>query len=92
MPAHELNGIVYVAPGRQGVSMLDALGLSRTRADGWIWKIKKGTILPPELQLIQDHEGHYLLVPTRLMPLDEFRAALTGLAVHAERFMKLSEV
>lgn len=92
IPAQDMNGIMHVSPGRKGVSILDALGLSKTRSDGWVWKIRKGTLLPPELNLIQDHEGHYLLVPSRFMPLDEFRAALTGLAIHAERFTKLAEV
>ena len=92
MPTQELNGFLYVTAGNFGISLLDALGLSKTRMDGWVWRIKKGTVLPIELRLIQNHEGHYLLVPSGFMLLDEFRAALARLATRCERTAKVVEI
>lgn len=58
---------------------------------GWAWKIKKGTVMPAFLRLVNDKPGHYLVAPTQLMPIDEYKGHLSKLVVHSEKCLKLKE-
>jgi len=40
------------------------------------WKLDLGTEIPPELELVNDHDDHWLWKPSEAMLLDEYKAAL----------------
>lgn len=50
-----------------------------------VWRIKKGAILPPELKLVKDqrpgHKGHYMIAPSKNMPLKKYLGLLEELGL-----------
>ncbi len=73
----EEEGIIWVMttladgilPG--GISTFASLG----RGKNW-WKLDSGIDIPPELQLVNDRENHWLWQPNKTMPIDEYKVAL----------------
>jgi hypothetical protein len=41
-----------------------------------LWKLDPGIDIPIELELINDHNNHWLWQPSMTMPIDEYKAAL----------------
>ena len=77
----EINGITVVVSNGKGISLSTKERLDTTPMSGWVWKINKGSHLPPGLKLINDRPGHYSICPTSNMPLDEFIGLLSKLAL-----------
>jgi len=40
------------------------------------WKLDRGADIPRELELVNDHDDHWLWKPSKTMLLDEYKAAL----------------
>ena len=57
------------APG--GISTFSTQG----RGKNW-WKLDANTVIPPELELINDRGNHWLWKPRKTMPIEEYKAAL----------------
>ncbi|SBS33537.1 hypothetical protein MSP8887_03700 [Marinomonas spartinae] len=85
----EVNGIVHVIPGTGGISLMDSVGLSKTRMSGWAWKIEKNTKIPTGLKLVNDKVGHYSLMPAKQMTMTQYIALLEELVIHCERYQKV---
>jgi hypothetical protein len=76
-----------------GVSVYNEKEIALAPLTGWAWKVKKGTNLPPHLRLVPDPDknGHYLVAPTQMMPVDQYKGLLSGLVVFSEKCLKLKE-
>ena len=81
----ETNGVAMVVANDKGISILTEEGIARVPIDGFVWRIRRGTALPPGLKLRKDSSDHYLICPTYTMPLAEFRSLLPKLVLHCER-------
>lgn len=55
----------------EGISTFDNPGSGKN----W-WKLDLGSDIPPELELINDRDGHWLFQPSRPMLLDSYKDAL----------------
>ena len=86
---YDRNGIVMVRANGKGISLFTEDEIRRTRFEGWAWKIPHGTAMPPGLGLNNDHPGHYLICPLNDMPVAEYKALLSKLALACERVMKV---
>lgn len=86
---YDRNGIRMVRANGKGISVFTEADLSRARFEGWVWKIPHGTQMPLGLGLINDHGGHFMICPISDMPLDEYKALLSKLALLCERVRKM---
>ena len=97
---YEQNGIVMVRSNGGGVSLITEERLQRERArytGSYLWKLPAGFPLPPGLVLFPDtrdlrpgqEPDHYLLGPQSDMPVSEYVALLSKLALQLERVQKL---
>lgn len=84
----EMNGIAIVVANGKGVSLFTKDRLKHTSTSAWVWKLGRGTTLPPGLRLLNDRPSHYSLCPTQNMPLDEFKGLLSRLALKCERVQR----
>lgn len=84
---YEKNGIIMVAANGKGISLTTEAGLARF-SGGWLWKIPSGTQLPAGLGFHNDRGDHYMICPTKDMPLDSFKALLCEVALRCERIRK----
>lgn len=70
------NGIKYIVADGNGVSAFSAVPTGK----GNVWKLRKGTPLPPGIKLVIDkrpnHQNHYMLAPEKTMKLSEFHALM----------------
>ena len=92
IPTMSMNGIPFVQPSHHGVSLITKERAAKTPGAGWVWLIPKGVHLEPGLTIVKDSETHYLLSPSMLMPLDEFKGLLAKLAARCRRVWKQSLV
>ncbi len=69
----QIDGIDTVEANGNGFSAYDHITKTMRKPGKKIWKIKKGAILDENLKLVKDmrpgHEGHYMIAPTKDMPL-----------------------
>lgn len=83
------NGIDMVVANGNGFSAFDHLTKVMKRPGKKVWRIKKGASLPPELRLVKDkrpgYEGHYMIAPTKTMPLKKYLGALEELGLDRSR-------
>jgi hypothetical protein len=84
----EINGILIVIANGKGISLSTKSRIEVTPMSGWVWKIPKGTSVPPGLKLLNDRPGHYSITPTFNMPLDEFKGLLSKLALKCHKVFK----
>ncbi len=79
------EGIETVVANGNGFSAFDHMTKTMNKPGKKIWKIKKGATLPPELKLVKDrrtgHEGHYMIAPSKNMPLKKYLGALEELGL-----------
>ena len=79
------DGIETVVANGNGFSAYDHLTKIMKKPGKKIWRIKKGSSLPPELKLVKDkrpgHEGHYMLAPSKNMSLRKYLGALEELGL-----------
>ncbi|MDZ8081153.1 MAG: hypothetical protein RMX35_19060 [Nostoc sp. DcaGUA01] len=68
------------SPG--GVSTFTTQGYGKN----W-WKLESNTEIPDQIELVNDHENHWLWKPSRAMLIDEYKAALK---LVGELFYKVS--
>lgn len=86
---YEQNGIPMVRANGKGISLFTEEEIQQTRFEGWAWKIPHGTPMPNGLGLFNDHPGHFMLCPISSMPVDEYKALLSKIALTCERVMKV---
>ena len=57
-----------------------------------VWKIRKGSALPPEISLIKDtsNPGHYMLAPAVSMPFSKYLGLLEQIATDRNVSVKLT--
>ncbi|XZN93159.1 MAG: hypothetical protein ACM65M_10185 [Microcoleus sp.] len=69
---YEENGQVWVEATLGG-----GISTFATQRSGknW-WKLDEGTDIPGELNLVNDHNDHWLWKPSYTMPIDEYKEAL----------------
>lgn len=83
------NGIEVVIANGNGFSASDNITPVMKRPGNRVWKIKKGARLPDELVIAKDmrpdHEGHYLIAPSKTMPLRKYLGALEELGLDPAR-------
>ncbi|WP_445366138.1 hypothetical protein ACJJJB_09555 [Microbulbifer sp. ANSA001] len=84
----EINGILIVIANGKGISLSTKSRIESTPMSGWVWKISKGTPVPPGLKLLNDRPGHYSIAPTANMPLDEFKGLLSKMALKCQKVFK----
>jgi hypothetical protein len=41
-----------------------------------VWKFVRGTAMPPDLKLVTDGTGHFMLAPVKNMPVDKYKGIL----------------
>lgn len=70
VPTYEESGQVWVVPAG-GISTFATPGAGKN----W-WGLKAGTDIPPELELVNDRNEHWLWKPSYAMPMDDYKAAL----------------
>ncbi len=60
----------------------------RMEGDGknW-WKLESNTEIPEQIELVNDHDNHWLWKPSRAILIDEYKA---GLKLVGELFYKVS--
>ncbi|WP_020157750.1 Tse2 family ADP-ribosyltransferase toxin [Methylobacter marinus] len=83
------DGIEMVVANGNGFSAFDHLTKIMRKPGKKVWRIKKGASLPPELRLVKDkrpgHEGHYMIAPSKTMPLKKYLGALEELGLDRSR-------
>lgn len=85
----EVNGIVTIIANNKGVSLFDEEGMRKGPLTGWVWEIKQNTTLPMGLKLVKKgSKGHYMLVPTRNMPFNQYVGLLEQVAIHCKKIFK----
>ncbi|OZG70382.1 hypothetical protein BTA51_26445 [Hahella sp. CCB-MM4] len=89
------NGIETVIANGNGFSAFDHLTPIMRKPGKKVWRIMKGANLPAELRLVKDlrpgHEGHYMIAPSRNMPLKKFLGLMEELGLDKSRVQILSE-
>jgi hypothetical protein len=88
------DGVQFVSAANSGFSCFDHL-TPRMRQQGRnVWKLRKGAMLPEELRLVKDqrrgHEGHYMLVPMRDMPVYKYVGLIQELERDPSKCVKLT--
>jgi len=96
---YERNGIVMVHADGFGISLITEERLKRqaSRLTGYAWKLPANFPMPTSLALNADRRtlkpgetpDHYFLCPISDMPLSEYVALLSKLALKLERIRKL---
>ena len=96
---YERNGIVMVTANGFGISLITEERLKRTASHltGYVWKLPANMPMPPGLALSADRRtlkpgeipDHYFLCPVSDMPLSEYVALLSKLALKLKRTRKL---
>ena len=75
----ELWVMLTVEEGRLSAGMSRSEGISTVESPGsgknW-YKLDLGTDIPPELELVNDRDGHWLFQPSRPMTLEKYKEAL----------------
>ena len=99
MSLYERNGIVMVHADGFGISLITEERLKRqaSRLTGYAWKLPANFPMPTSLALNADRRtlkpgetpDHYFLCPISDMPLSEYVALLSKLALKLERIRKL---
>lgn len=83
------DGIEIVVANGNGFSAFDHLTKIMKKPGKKVWRIKKGAALPSELKLVKDnrpgHEGHYMIAPSKNMPLKKYLGALEELGLDRSR-------
>ncbi|MEB3179080.1 MAG: hypothetical protein VKL59_08650 [Nostocaceae cyanobacterium] len=74
---YEDNGQVWVMTTLTDGKSLGGVSTFATPGYGknW-WKLEPGADIPDELELVNDHDNHWLWKPSKTMPIDEYKAAL----------------
>lgn len=76
---HYKNGVKYILADGNGISVTSKKPIGKKN----IWKIPKGTSLPPGIKLVIDkrpnYESHYMLAPATTMKLSEFHLLMDKL-------------
>lgn len=79
------EGIDTVIANGNGFSAFDYITKIMKKPGKKVWRIKKGSPLPQELKLVKDrrpgHDGHYMIVPSKNMPLKKYLGALEELGL-----------
>jgi hypothetical protein len=96
---YQRNGVVMVRADGVGISLGTEARIERMNwRNAWLWKLPANFPMPPGLALNADptsirHTGdtpdHYFLCPQSDMPLSEYVALLSKLALKLERVRKL---
>jgi len=85
----EINGIETIVANNNGVSLFSQEGLAESPLTGWVWEVKRSTVFPQGLKLVKrGSKGHYMLVPTRNMPLSQYIGLLEQVAIHCKKVFK----
>lgn len=79
------DGIDMVIANGNGFSAFDHLTKVMRKPGKRIWRIRKGVPIPEGLTLVKDrrpgHEGHYMIAPSRNMPLKKYLGLLEELGL-----------
>ena len=86
---YERNGSLMVRANGKGISLFTEEEIQQTRFEGWAWRIPRGTPIPSDLWLFNDHPGHFMICPISDMSVDEYKALLSRIALACERVMKV---
>jgi len=86
---NNINGIIMIVANRRGVSLYALEELKAVGLTGWVWRFEGGTKIPIELMVVNDHSGHFMLVPKRTMPLDKYKGLLEEVALNGIKAFKL---
>ena len=86
----DINGIIMIISDGKGISLYNRKGLDKSELSGWVYEIKSGTALPPDLYLKKDDnkEGHYFVCPVKNMPAKHYVGELEKIAVFCEKYFK----
>ncbi|WP_333454867.1 Tse2 family ADP-ribosyltransferase toxin [Microcoleus sp. Pol10D4] len=79
----EQQGELWVMPTLEegklsgGMSRPEGISTYESPGSGKNWyKLDLGTDIPPELELVNDRDGHWLFQPSRPMTLEKYKEAL----------------
>ncbi len=85
----QVGGIDVVIANGNGFSAYDHLTPIMCRPGKKVWRIKRGALLSSELRLVKDlrpgHDGHYMIAPTKTMPLKKYLGLLEELGMDRTR-------
>ncbi|WP_444957616.1 Tse2 family ADP-ribosyltransferase toxin [Microbulbifer sp. ZKSA002] len=88
---------MVVADGN-GISLYNEEGLRMSHLTGTVWKLPEEMIkdkpLPAGLKIVEDKnsKGHFMIAPTRNMPLEQYKGLLEKLAVRCTPWLSKSEL
>lgn len=90
------DGIETVIANGNGFSAFDHLTKIMRKPGKKIWRIKKGVPLPTELKLVKDkrpgHEGHYMIAPSKNMPLKKYLGILEELGLDRSKVQLVTKM
>lgn len=85
----EVNGINVIVADGKGVSLYNKAGLEKSSLTGWVWELRAGVALPPDLYLRPDPDpnkaGHYFCCPRRNVPVSVYVGQLEQIAMHCAK-------
>ena len=87
----EMSGVKIVVANGMGVSVWTLEKVIEIGLSGIAWRFEKGTRLPPDLRLVNDKPGHYLIAPVHNMPLDKYKGLLEELGLKCAKYLKVTK-
>lgn len=89
------NGVEVVLANGNGFSAFDHITTAMQQPGKKVWKIKKGAKLPNDVVMVKDlrrnHDGHYMLAPSKTMPLTKFLGLLEELGMDPARVERIMQ-
>lgn len=87
----EINGVNVVIANNKGVSLWTVEGIIKKGLTGYAWRFEKGTPLIPDLKLISDEPGHYMLPPLHNIPLDKYKGLLEEMGLLCGKYFHIKK-
>ena len=89
VPIAVQNGVEVAIANGNGFSASDKITKTMQKPGKKVWKIKKGARLPDEIVIVKDlrpgYDRHYMLAPSKNMPLRKYLGALEELGMDPTR-------
>lgn len=89
---YELKGVKMVTANGKGISVFTLKGIEKEGLTGYAWLFAKDSIVDTGLKLVDDNKPeHYILAPTRNMPLGEYKSLLEKMGLKCAKYLKLNK-
>lgn len=88
---YNVNGVTMIVANGKGVSLYTMEKVLEKGLTGFAWKFNKNTQVVPNLKLVNDEPGHYMLCPIKNMPLDEYKGLLEKMGVSCAKYIKVKK-